>query len=671
MLYGTTTVGGSAAAGTAFSINLDGTGYTVLRPFDGTTDGGFIFGGLLEGLDGALYGTAFNGGAHSGGTIFRLTKDGSSFTVLRGLDIGADPTDGSQPAAGLIQGSDGKLYGTTEGDGSTTLGTVFRLDPDGNNFQVVRNFTSGADGRTLAGGVIEGSDHYLYGTAYTGGAGDGTVFKMQLDGTDFQVLHSFNSVTEGGALLANVIEASDGRIYGTTYNGGLAGYGTVYRLDKDGSQFDVLASFDSVGTGGFLWSGVTEGPDGYLYGAASLGGTYGSGTIYKVKKDGTGFAIVREMGAAPGEPADLRSPLIFGSNHLLYGTSNAGGDSGSGTLFALDLGTVTSTDTLAPLLTIPANAIVDCGASTAPAQTGTATATDDSGVAPSISYSDSVAAGTGTQVSIITRTWTATDGSLNSTSRAQLITVVDVLPPTPNLTSLPTLTAQCQVALPAPPTATDTCDGNITATTDAPAQFGQGDYTIVWTYTDSRGNRTTQNQSISVHDTTPPTIGAAPANLTVNASGPSGAPVSFTPPTASDNCAVTVNCAPAPGNTFPIGTTTVVCTATDTGGNIATTSFTITVKGARDQVVDLGALIRGLALSRDTKSNLTEFTDNALRDLDRNRASKACQDLSDLISKVNDLLHDRKLTTAQATQLTAEATRIRNVIGCASASPRY
>ena len=669
VLYGTTTVGGTSQAGTVYQINPDGTGYTVLRSFDGAADGGFLYGGLIEGDDGALYGTAFNGGQHGDGALYRLTKDGSAFSILRDFDINASPTDGSSPSSGVIKGSDGKLYGTTEGDNSVSFGTVFRINQDGSNFEVLKNFTTADDGQTLAGGVIEGQDHYLYGTAYTGGQGDGTVYRIKMDGTGFETLHTFTAATDGGTLLAGVIEGSDGVLYGSTYNGGSGGYGTVYKLNRDGSNFTVLANFDSAVTGGFLWGGVVEGSDGALYGAASLGGEQAAGTLFKVKRDGTGFTVLLPLGGTAGDPADLRGPLAVGSDHRLYGTSIAGGDTGAGTLFAVDLD-LTTADVTAPVLTAPGDITVECGSSLDPSVTGSATATDDSGTPPSIAFADSSVSGTGHQVNIITRTWTATDAALNASSATQIITVVDVLPPAPDLPLLPALTSQCSVDLPSPPTATDACDGVLTATTVAPASFGQGDYTIVWTFTDSHGNTTEQYQSVSVHDTTPPVLGASPASQIINATGPTGAVVTYTTPSASDNCSVTVSCFPAPGSTFPIGTTTVVCTATDVGGNTVTQSFTVTVKGARDQVVALIQMIGGLPVSRDVRSNLTEKLADVLRDLDRNRTGKACDDLSNFVRLVNELARDRKITAAQAILLRGEASRIQDVVGCGSPIPR-
>src|SRR2546422_313794 len=114
-----------------------------------------------------------------------------------------------------------------------------------------------------------------------------------------------------------------------------------------------------------------------------------------------------------------------------------------------------------------------------------------------------------------------------------------------------------------PPFRSDECDGTITATTTAPATFGQGDYVITWTFTDSHTNTSTQTQAVHVHDTTPPTI-TCPADITVFTTNTGGTTVSFSLPSGADNCAVqSVVANPSSGSSFAVGTTPVSVTVTD------------------------------------------------------------------------------------------------------------
>ena len=121
-LYGTTVQGGANSSGTIFALATDGTGFTVLRSVTNASDGGGPYGSLLQGSDGRLYGTTISGGPNNGGTIFALATDGTGFTVLRSL---TSASDGGNPVAGLIQGSNGRLYGVAQSYGPNNYGTIF------------------------------------------------------------------------------------------------------------------------------------------------------------------------------------------------------------------------------------------------------------------------------------------------------------------------------------------------------------------------------------------------------------------------------------------------------------------------------------------------------------------------------------------------------------------
>src|ERR1019366_8032165 len=113
-------------AGTIFAIATDGTGFTVLRSFAQATDGGYpAESGLIQGTDGRLYGTTSGGGASGAGTIFAIATDGTGFTVLRSF---AQATDGGSPAGSLIQGNDGRLYGANTYSGMYGGGTIFAIN---------------------------------------------------------------------------------------------------------------------------------------------------------------------------------------------------------------------------------------------------------------------------------------------------------------------------------------------------------------------------------------------------------------------------------------------------------------------------------------------------------------------------------------------------------------
>ena len=170
-----------------FKLNTDGSGFTVLHEFDFTT-GAYPFAMLMQGPDGTLYGTARDGGSTGYGTVFKLNPDGTAFTVLHDFD----GTTGANPYAGLIQGADGALYGTATQGGSSGSGAVFKLNTDGSGFTVLLEFEASMTGANPSAGMIQGADGLLYGTAACGGnGGAGTVFRLNEDGTDFTVSQSF------------------------------------------------------------------------------------------------------------------------------------------------------------------------------------------------------------------------------------------------------------------------------------------------------------------------------------------------------------------------------------------------------------------------------------------------------------------------------------------------
>src|SRR5204862_206955 len=149
--YGTTFAGGTNGAGTAFKLNPDGNGYVVLRHFTWTDGDGSRPVSLVEGSDDALYGTTQQGGTGlcSGGTIFKLNRDGSGFAVL--YSFTGSNGDGNDPRAGLLEGSDGALYGTTIFGGTNDLGTVFKLNKDGNGYIILRSMIVSPKGALIEG----------------------------------------------------------------------------------------------------------------------------------------------------------------------------------------------------------------------------------------------------------------------------------------------------------------------------------------------------------------------------------------------------------------------------------------------------------------------------------------------------------------------------------------
>jgi uncharacterized repeat protein (TIGR03803 family) len=331
-LYGTASVGGSGGYGTVFKMEPDGTGFTVLQSFDNSTTGGYLESELIQGTDGALYGTAERGGSSGYGTLFKLNPDGTGFTVILNFD---DSTTGANPYAGLIQGTDGALYGTASNGGSSGYGTVFKVNTDGSGFTVLRNFTNSKAAYPRAG-LMQGTDGALYGTASAGGSGGyGALFKLNPDGGGYKVLYSFDGWPSGANPFAGLIQGTDGALYGTATSGGSSGHGTVFKLNPDGTGFNVLLNFDNSSTGEKPYAGLTQGTDGALYGTAYSGSSSRYGTVFKLNSDGTGFTVLLNFDYST-TGANPYAGLIQGSDGVLYGTAVQGGTTELGTLFKLN-----------------------------------------------------------------------------------------------------------------------------------------------------------------------------------------------------------------------------------------------------------------------------------------------------------------------------------------------
>jgi uncharacterized repeat protein (TIGR03803 family) len=146
----------------------------------------------MEGSDGLLYTTAYLGGLADGGTLFKLNRDGTDYSALWYFNVtGADGANDTNEYSGVIEGDDGKLYGTTSGGGDYLYGTIFKANKDGSSYEVIHSFTGGAQGSGAAESLMQASDGFLYGSTRESQSGGGTLFKIHKDGSNFAVLHSF------------------------------------------------------------------------------------------------------------------------------------------------------------------------------------------------------------------------------------------------------------------------------------------------------------------------------------------------------------------------------------------------------------------------------------------------------------------------------------------------
>jgi len=300
--------------------------FSVLYSFKGGTDGGAPQGGLVQDASGNLYGTTYAGGAHQKGVVFKVDPSGNE-TVLYSFN---GQTDAGNPYAGVIMDASGNLYGTAEGGEGSSLGAVFKLDPQG-NFTVLHTF-NGIDGESPYAPLLMDSAGNLYGT--TEGAGafhNGTVFKIDSTG-NFTTLYSFAGKPDGDEPYAGLIMDSAGNLYGTTRHGGSQERGTVFKLDPTGKE-SVLVSFVG-GMGEYPMAGLVEDSAGNFYGTLLNGGDDDCGQVFKVDPSGKATALYTFGGGLKGKYP--YAGLVMDGSGNLYGTTFQGGAFQYGQVFEVN-----------------------------------------------------------------------------------------------------------------------------------------------------------------------------------------------------------------------------------------------------------------------------------------------------------------------------------------------
>jgi uncharacterized repeat protein (TIGR03803 family) len=337
--YGTTYFGGANPGanglgnGTVFKITPTGT-LTTLYSFCSQslcTDGANPNAGLVLGSDGNFYGTTVFGGVNQEGTVFKITPTGT-LTTLYSFGSRTLWTDGYQPDAGLVEGRDGNFYGTTGLGGAYEEGAVFRITATGTLTTLYSFCSQGGgctDGYSPIAALVQGSDGDFYGTTCSGGAyGGGTVFKITPTGT-LTTLYSFCSqsgCTDGASPSAALVQASDGNFYGTTYSGGASDRGTIFQITPSGTLSTLYGFCSQSGCtdGVYPSSALVQGSDGNFYGTIGCSGY--NGTIFQITPSGTFTTLYRfcsQSGCADG--FGPIGGVIQASDGNFYGTTGYGG----------------------------------------------------------------------------------------------------------------------------------------------------------------------------------------------------------------------------------------------------------------------------------------------------------------------------------------------------------
>lgn len=325
-LFGITSGGGPDNEGVLFKLNPDGSGFAVLKEF--AMEGGAYPAALIA-SDGTLYGTTTEGGTNGGGTLYRLNLDASGFTVLKDFD----EAEGAWPRGELgLEGN--TLYGTTSGGGAKFGGTVFKVNASGSDYVVLHEFETSdpSQGANPGAGVVL-RDSTLYGTTAEGGAsGFGVVFKLSTNGTDFAVVKDFADYAADGAYPQGSLLWWETNLIGAVAEGGGPGYGALFHLQPDGSGFARF--LDCKGGDGWLPVGALtiDGPT--LYGVTESGGSSGHGTVFRMNTDGSGYAILKDFTNVLEGFQPCGDLLRVGPT--LFGATSYGGEQDAGVVYRLE-----------------------------------------------------------------------------------------------------------------------------------------------------------------------------------------------------------------------------------------------------------------------------------------------------------------------------------------------
>ena len=357
-LYGTASIYGGGAAGgsgSVFRMNTDGSSFTNLHTFTQHTDGGNLHGGLVL-AGGTLYGPAYFGGGLTNGCVFAISTNGTGLTNVYSFSPTSanspfTNSDGGNPEGSLIL-SGANLYGVANNGGAHGWGTVFGVNTNGTVFTNLHSFKV-TDGQ-YPGAPLIVSGNTLYGTTPDGGTfNGGTIFKVNTDGSGFTNFYNFTfpsgtppTNNDGSTPLCGLL-LSGGTLYGTAFNGGNFGNGTIFSVGTNGLNFTVLHQFSATNASAANADGAAPQAglilsSNILYGTASLGGSSGNGTVFQVNTDGSAFSTLHNFTSTntpAGTNTDGAHPVgsLILANGVLYGTAQDGGFGPYGTIFGIVL----------------------------------------------------------------------------------------------------------------------------------------------------------------------------------------------------------------------------------------------------------------------------------------------------------------------------------------------
>ncbi len=333
-LYGTTLNGGPNEMGTLFEYDIITNTLVTKITFTGTTNGSAPYGDLMLAANGKLYGVTQGGGANYLGVLYEY--DPATDTCIVKIDFTG--INGSSPKGSLIQLSNGKLYGATMMGGINDQGTIYEYDIAADTLISRISFGDSITGSNPFGGLELANDGWLYGTTSsgTGPSTNGILYKYNPADAAFVKILDFDQVSQGMNPYGSLKKCSNGLLYGTTNRGGSTMNGTLFEFNPITSAFSKLIDFDQEAnvSGRHPYASLMQASNGKLYGTTGDGGTNNRGVVFEYNIVTHAYRKVVDMGDRDGEAP--RGTLMLSSNGKLYGTAAFGGLYGSGVLFECD-----------------------------------------------------------------------------------------------------------------------------------------------------------------------------------------------------------------------------------------------------------------------------------------------------------------------------------------------
>lgn len=330
LFFGMTHGGGAHDWGVLYKYDVATDTWTVMHDFANTTDGAGPFGALMQASDGKLYGMTYGSSIDQAGTIFSFDPATELLSALHTFNL---YSEGGRPYGHLTEVVDGKFYGTMSAGGLNDHGGIFSYQPSTDSFKV-EHFFSEPDESLAMGSLLFASDGNLYGLTEGGFLNHGTIFRFSPLTGDFASLYTFGAAPDGYHPYGSFMEASNGKFYCTTLEGGEHDAGTIVEFDPVTNLATVVFSFDGDLNGGFPSGDLIE-VNGRLYGLAANQGSDDCGTLFDFDPSTYAFSVLHSFNGNKG--CTPMGTLLHASDGMLYGLTAFGGNGNAGTLFVYDI----------------------------------------------------------------------------------------------------------------------------------------------------------------------------------------------------------------------------------------------------------------------------------------------------------------------------------------------